>query len=187
MTEYGEFATLVATVSSLVAASVAILFGFQKRARWQPPEEAVSVAVSRLASLLTAVGIAILYVFAKDMARWMLAAVVILFLIMTLCALLVAISTNVKYSYFFPAERNEKNRKLGGDRLTDEAEKIRKKKGMTIQDMFLDSHGDKDLVWTRDSQASVSIRSTLSFIFLIGGGGCCLAAAGMLVATTVAK
>jgi hypothetical protein len=47
--------------------------------------------------------------------------------------------------------------------------------------MFEDAQGDKDLVWTKDSQAAVGIRSTLSFIGLIGFGTCSLAAAAMLV------
>jgi hypothetical protein len=65
--------------------------------------------------------------------------------------------------------------------LTDEAAKIKRDKGLTEQRMFEDAQGDKDVVWTKDSQASVNTRSTLSFIFLIGFGTCSLAAAAMLV------
>jgi hypothetical protein len=76
----------------------------------------------------------------------------------------------------------EKSRTLGGDVLTAEAETIAKTKGFTVQQMFEDAQGNKDLVWTKDSQARVNIKSTLSFIGLIGFGTCALASASMLIA-----
>ena len=53
--------------------------------------------------------------------------------------------------------------------------------------MFEDAQGDKDLVWMRPSQAAVNMRSTLSYIALIGAGSCCLAAMGMLVAVAASS
>jgi hypothetical protein len=104
--------------------------------------------------------------------------------VITLVALAVTIRTNIRHAYFFPAEKVESNRRLGGDRLTEEAQAIVDTKRQTPQQLFLDAQGDKDLVWTRDSQAAVSVRSTLSYIALIGAGACCLASAGMLVAVS---
>jgi len=187
MTDYGVFANLGATVSSLVAVTTAILLGFQKRARWQPPQEAVPFAVSRFASLMTALGVGLLYVFAGQMERWVLASLAVGLFIVAFAALLVAISVNIRHSYYYPARAIEKNRTLGGDQLTAEAAGIQHNKGCNPQQMLEDAKGKKDLVWTRKSQASVAIRSTLSFVILIGAGGCCLAATGMLVVTTIAQ
>jgi len=74
---------------------------------------------------------------------------------------------------------------LGGDTLTDEASTIKEQKGCSEQLMFLDAQGDKDLVWTRESQSRVQVKSTLSFIGLIAFGTCALASASMLVALFV--
>jgi hypothetical protein len=69
--------------------------------------------------------------------------------------------------------------------LTDEAVKIQREHHLTEQRMFEDAQGDKDLVWTKASQAVVAIRSTMSFICLIGFGTYSLAAAAMLVAVYI--
>ncbi len=185
MTDYGEFANLVATVTSLVAAGAAITLAFTKRSKWQPPEEAVSAAVSRIAALMTAIGIAFLYVFASKMQSGALAIVSACLFAATLLAVLVAISVNIRRSFYYPAIRVEENRVLGGSKLTPEAAKIHSERGFTEQRLFEDAQGDKDLVWTRPSQVSVNLQSTLSFIILIGAGGCALASAGALVATSI--
>ena len=71
--------------------------------------------------------------------------------------------TGLNYTVNFPAE-------------------LQQKKGFTEEQMFEHAKGDKDFVWTKASQAAVAIRSTMSFIGLIGFGTCSLAAAAMLVA-----
>jgi hypothetical protein len=53
--------------------------------------------------------------------------------------------------------------------------------------MFEDAQGDKDLVWTKSSQATVNLRGTLSFIGLIGLGTCTVAAAAMLVVVSTSQ
>jgi len=181
MTEYGVFANLVGTVSSLVAAGAAMTIAFTKRTQWQPPEEAVPLAVSRMAGLVSMIGVALLYAFSTQMGSLWLAVVTGASFLIAMSSLLVAIRTNINHSYYFPSTRAESNRRLGGDTLTREAASIAKKRGLTQQQMFEDAQGDKDLVWTRQSQAAVHIRSTLSYILLIGAGACCIAAAGTLV------
>lgn len=181
MTDYGVFANLVGTVSSLVAAGAAMTIAFTKRTQWQPPEEAVPLAVSRMAGLVSMIGVALLYAFSSQLGPLWLAIITGASFFMALSSLLVAIRTNINHAYYFPPQRTESNRRLGGHTLTKEAASIAKKRGLTEQQMFEDAQGDKDLVWTRQSQAAVHIRSTLSYIFLIGAGACCIAAAGTLV------
>jgi hypothetical protein len=184
MTDYGVFANLVATVTSLAAAAGAVILAFTKRSRWQPPEEAVPAAVSRMAALAAMLGIALLYVYATKLGTGRLAIIAVAGFAIALVSLIVAIKTNINYSFYYPAERKEENRRLGGNRLTSEAHSLERSRGLSWQQLFEDAQGDKDLVWTRQSQSAVNIRSTLSFIMLIGAGACCLAAAGMLVATS---
>jgi hypothetical protein len=181
MSHYGPLADLVTGVISLAAASASIIATFTKRAKWQPPEEIVPSAVSRLSALLTAVGIANLWAYREQLGVGWLSAITVGGVAVSLVALTVAIHTNIECSYFYPAQKTEKNRKLGGDKLTAQAQKIQIERGLTSQAMFEDAQGDKDLVWTRASQATASVRSTLSFVLLIAAGSCALAAAALLL------
>jgi hypothetical protein len=130
--------------------------------------------------------LALLYVFGPRVGLVPLGIVTVLFFAIALVSLMIAIKTNIKYSFYYP-DNAETNRKLGGSELTTEAVSIQqKRRGRSEQELFMDSHGDKDLVWTKGSQASVNVRSTMSFIGLIGFGTCSLAAAAMLVAVSMA-
>jgi hypothetical protein len=187
MNKYGVFANLVTVAASLASASGAVRLAFMKRSKWQPPEEAVSGAVSRFAALLAMVVIALLYVFGSEIGQIVLGSITVGLFAIALICLMVALRTNVKYSFYYPKRNQETDRILGGDVLTNEATRIRQDRGQSEQQMFEDAQGDKDLVWTKDSQASVMTRSTLSFIGLIGLGTCTLAAAAMLVVIAMAK
>ncbi len=182
MSDYGAFASVVGIAGSLAAAAGAITLAFKKRARWQPPEETVPTAVARVSGLIAMVFIALIYVFAKAIGAFGLAVLAISCLAVTIYALIEALKTNVTYSFYYPNDNNEANRKLGGDVLTPEAAGIMRDKGLPEQLMLEDAKGRKDLVWTKESQARIQVRSTLSFISLIGFGTCALAAASMLVA-----
>jgi hypothetical protein len=182
MNDFGVFAFLVAIVSSLAAAAGAIMLAFMKRAKWQPPEEVVAKGTSRLASLMTMVFIALLFAFGTRIGLVLIGIITVAFFLIAIIALTMTISTNINYSYFYPAAKNEANRKLGGSVLTPEAAEIKKTHNQTEQEMFVDVKGAKDKIWTRASQSSVNIRSAISYIALIGFGSCSLAAAGMLVA-----
>lgn len=186
MSKYGVFANLVAVGASLASAAGALRLAFMNRSKWQPPEEAVAAAASRFAALLAMVVIALLYVFGPAIGQIALGVTtVVLFIIAVLC-LGVAINTNIQYSFYYPKVGREKDRKLGGNVLTEEAMRIRQQNGVNEQQMLEDAQGDKDLVWTKASQAAVNMRSTLSFIGLIGLGTCTVAAAAMLVVISMA-
>ncbi|QOY90263.1 hypothetical protein [Paludibaculum fermentans] len=187
MNDYGVFANLATVAASLASAAAAVRLAFMKRSKWQPPEEAVPAAVSRFAALLAMVVIALLYVFGRKVGQIALATITITLFVIAVACLIIALRTNVKYSFYYPKRNHEPDRKLGGDVLTDEAARIRKQKSLSEQQLFEDAQGDKDLVWTKASQASVMTRSTLSFIGLVGLGTCTLAAAAMLVVISMAE
>ena len=187
MKDFGVFAFLVAIITSLAAAAGAIRLAFMKRTKWQPPEEVVASGTSRLASLMAMVCIALLFVFGARVGLVPLGVITVLLFMIAVAALIMTISTNTKYSYYYPATKSEANRKLGGSVLTPEAAKIKATHGQTEQEMFVDVKGAKDKIWTRESQATVNIRSVISFIALIGFGTCSLAAAGMLVAVATSQ
>ena len=185
MKNYGEFANIVAIAGSLSSSVMAISLSFLGRSKWQPPEEALPRASARLAALLAMVVLALLYVFGAKLGLIWVAVVTVVFFFVAVISLWTAIKTNTKYSFYWPEQEIEINRRLGGDVLTAQAKKIKDAKQQTEKQMFQDAQGDKDLVWTRESQAAVQFRSTLSFILLIGFGTCTLAAAATLVAVSM--
>lgn len=187
MSEYGVFAQLVAVVGCLAAAAAAITLAFMKRARWQPPREAVPEATARLSALITMVAIALLFVFGARIGDVGLAIIAVVLLVVALIALRTSIRTNTTYSFDVPAPNPDDSRVLGGHTLTDEARDIVRRHKLTESQLLADAKFNKDLVWTRDSQADIQSRSAFAFIALIGAGSSCLAAVGMLVALFIGQ
>ena len=180
MTDYGVFGTLVTTAGCLAAAGAAITLSWMKRAKWQPPEEALPKVGARVAGLIAMVMIAWIYVFGASISLQSLALTSGILLIVALIALYVTIKTNITYSFYYPT-RAEQNRLLGGNTLTLEASRIAAKEGQSEQEMLQDLQGERDKLWTKASQASINVRSTMSFIVLIAFGTAALAAAAFLV------
>lgn len=181
MSDYGAFANVVGVAGSLAAAVGAITLAFKKRARWQPPEETVPAAVAQISALIAMVFVALIFVFAKTIGALSLAILAVVCLIIATYSLIQAIRTNAKYSFYYPND-DEASRRLGGSELTSQAAQIARDKHLSEQELFSHAQGKKYLVWTRVSQAQIQVRSTMSFIGLIGFGTCALAAASMLVA-----
>src|SRR5437016_5409267 len=126
MKDYGVFANLVATAGSLASAAAAITLAFMKRSKWQPPEEALPAVAARFAALLAVIVIALLFVFAARIGLTWLALVTVSSFAIAVFSLVLAIRTNIKYSFYYPAKATETNRKLGGDVLTEEAAQIQR-------------------------------------------------------------
>jgi hypothetical protein len=181
VTDYGVFGNIVGTAGTLSAASAAIALSWMRRTKWQPPEEALPKVGSRVAGLVAMILIANLYVFAPSIGSVSLAIVSACLLLIAIIALSITIRTNITYSFYYPKDV-ESNRVLGGSALTVEAANIVRDHQFSEQKLFSQAQGDKDLVWTKDSQASVNLKSTLSFIALIAFGTAALAASAMLVA-----
>jgi hypothetical protein len=186
MKDYGVFAQIVAIAGSLASAVAAITLAFMRRARWQPPEEALPAVAARFAALLSMVILALLYVFGLRIGLIPVACSAVGFFVIAVICLLTAITTNITFSFHYPDDGQESSRKLGGNVLTAESIRIQQDHpGRTEQELFVDAHGSKDIVWTKRSQASVNSKSTMSFIGLIGFRTCSLAAAAMLVAMSM--
>jgi len=180
MADYGVFGNLVTTAGCLAAATGAIALSWMKRANWQPPEEALPKVGARFSSLVAMVFIAIIYVFSPTMGLPYLAGLSGMLLLVALVALSITILTNIKYSFHYPS-RAEQNRLLGGSVLTAEAARIKSRFEQDEQEMLEQLQGDRDKLWTKDSQAIVNLRSTLSFIVFVAFGTSALAAAAFLV------
>ena len=87
MNDYGVFAQIVAIAGTLASAVAAITLAFMKRAKWQPPEEALPSVASRFAALLAMVVLALLYVFGPRVGLVPLGIVTVLFFAIALVSL----------------------------------------------------------------------------------------------------
>jgi hypothetical protein len=183
--DYGVFANVVAIAGCLAAAAGAMGIAWMKRAKWQPPEEEVPGATGKFAALFSMVIIAILYVFG---AEWFgssgLAALALIAFGLAVIFLCIAIFVGSSRSFEVRGSK-KKRRVLGGLKLTPEAERIRAEHGLSEQQMFDDAQWEKDLVWTKSSQALVLVLSTVAFIGLIASGTTAVAAASNLVAVAM--
>jgi hypothetical protein len=149
-----------------------------QRANWMPPEEAVSMATARVASLIAGLAMTLLYLFQKSIGPNSLMLTAIGAAVLTLLALAATIYLSVMLSY----RLKNGGRILGGFSLTEEAQKIRSKKKMTEQDLFTTGHDNKDLVWTRPSQALAQMAATFAFLALQVSGSIALSAVAILLA-----
>jgi hypothetical protein len=180
MTDYGVLFNVVANAGYIAAAALAIKIVWMKRSQWQPPEEAVPDSVARFSVLSSGVLIVILYFINSNIGTEIFAAITFSLLLISIISLSTAIYVNKNYSFFYPT-KIEKNRFLGGQALTKQALDISVKKHQTLQQMIDHAQGDRDLIWTKESQAKVQLKSALSYISLISFGTASLAAASMLL------
>ena len=99
--------------------------------------------------------------------------------LLAVVALVVSVYTNTRYSFTRPISHKPGSaleRVLGGHELTAEAKQIAEDRGMEPQALFKNAGYDKDLVWTRHSQALVQSASVLGFIALQSSGSVALSA-----------
>lgn len=181
MSDYGVFANVVAIAGSLMAATAAIRLAWMGRARWQPPEEAVSKGTAKIAALGSAIAIALLYAFGADeLGKKGLAitALAAFGLVIVSLALTVLLSTSRTFE-------KDGRKILGGLTLTSEAKDVQERHGQSEQEMLDTVAADK--VWTRGSIAMSHMLATLGFILLIGSGTIALAAIANLIALTSAR
>jgi hypothetical protein len=105
-------------------------------------------------------------------------------LLFAIAALLTSVYLNTAYVYEKErriGSKTERTRVLGGFQLTAEAAEIQKKKGLSVQGLFENSHYDADLVWTRTSRGLLKVLSTAGYLILQSTGSIGLSAAALLV------
>jgi hypothetical protein len=179
--EYGIFAPIVANAGALMAAAIAIGLAFTRGARWQPPEEELPNSVTRMAGLLCAVVIALLWRLGQErLGAGGLGIVAAAGVGLAMVGFLATTYLNTVFA--FPLRTG--GRILGGYRLTEEAERIQRTKamrGITAKRLFETGGEDPDKVWTRSSRALVRVGSAVTYLAFLAGASIGLAAAALLV------
>ncbi|MGA2906052.1 MAG: hypothetical protein ABSD98_19675 [Candidatus Korobacteraceae bacterium] len=181
---YGPFTSLVGTAGSIVATGAALLLGFRGRARWEPSEEDVSKGPQKVASLLSAVGIVLLWANSRPEQMGALTHLVVWLLGITVAALLVYGLLNATLIYYIEvavdSQKTEKQKIIGGFWYeTGIAQQIRSLR-VTVQDFLKGTGYNVDAVWPPLSRGLAKQAFVLAYLLLTVCGTLALASASII-------
>lgn len=183
---YGQLAPLVVTVGTIVSAAAAIVMGFRGRAKWEPSEEDVSVGPQKVAGLITAIGIVVIWVrmnnpklmpFLTDTAVGFGIATIVFLLAY---GWLISVYTYTKIT----SPRTDQTREIkiiGGFCLVKDAKEELKRSNTSVQKLFAGRGYEEDLVWKRGCRAAAKMFFVLSYLGLTFCGTMALTLVAMMI------
>ena len=191
MSEYGVLAPIVVHAGSAIAATGAISLGFKGRWNWDPCEEDVSNGPRKVAGLLAALAIGIMWATLQQPANTY-ALIVIIFacgsstlLSLMVYGFLINVYTFDRCKIVNGVETHENV--IGGFTLSEEAkhnrDNFKEEKGvfLTVQELLKGAEYNVDKIWTRVSRGLAKQLFVLSYIILVGCGTTALAATAILI------
>lgn len=183
--EYGSLAPLVQTVGWLVTASAAIGLSWRRRSKWEPSEEDIAQGPARVAGLLTAVAIAIIWTQLSSRSH------IPLLTKLSIGAGSLCLVFLIVYGYFVSTmtyvkdessqDKVRRRNVIGGFTLTRKASDLQVKKSLTVQEIFAGSTYDFDKVWTRGSRALAKAIFVVCYIVLTVSGTVALSCSAILL------
>jgi hypothetical protein len=192
MEDYGVFTNIVASAGTIIAMGAAIGLAWRGRAKWEPSEDDVPKAPQKVAGLLSAVAITVIWASLQEseymsvLSKLSLGLTFAALVCLCLYAFLVATQTYEQVITKSP-KRFDKRNIIGGFKLTENSLHIineyrtQGKPPPTTSDLFKAAAYDPDKVWTRPSRALAKILCILSYVGLIATGTVALASAAILV------
>jgi hypothetical protein len=206
--DYGAFAPIVSTAGTILAMGAALTLGWKGRAKWEPVEEDVPRAPQKVASLVAALMVVLIW------AQWneiQYKSTLIKLVIVCSAALIVSLVVyGLLNGFVYTAVRKKKGapagsieteeiKVIGGLWLKKNArEYFGKPEGaqvpgqhpgqiLTVQRMFALSEYVKDEVWSRPSQQLASMLFTLGYLGLIIAGTVALGSGAILTSLAMKK
>lgn len=162
-----------------MAMVAAISFGWKGRAKWEPDEEDIPKGPQKVASLVAACSIAMIYLLmAKPEFVSQLTRIVIFSLVVTVLSLLVYTLLVNGLIYEKVVSKHKTIKIIGGLWKTKTASAAQKKESVTTQELFAGGQYMPDKVWPRIA------RGLSKVLFLLGYFG--LSDAGTIALGTVA-
>lgn len=189
-TDYGVFSTIVPTAASIIAATAAIAVSFKGRAKWEPVQEDIPDGGQRIAGLLSALTIALLWYwfsFGGNGNAETLTTIAACFGVAALTSLVIygLLVGIYVYERVEAVDENPEHavtkKIIGGFCLEAEAKKMRTEHKLTIQDLLAGSKYNVDKIWTRPCRAFAKVAFQLSYIGLVYFGTTALAAAAIVI------
>jgi hypothetical protein len=185
-TDYGPFASLVATAGAIVSATAALIMGFRRGAKWEPVEINVDRGPRRVASLLAAIGIVLIWSQLQNVAYMQTLVVVAIVLgVLTLLFLifygyLIQVFTYDKETAD-PGGKPQTVKIIGGRTLTPEAQDHLREKKTTIKKALKDAGYQADEIWTRESIGIIKQLFVVCYIGLTISGTIALTVLAIIV------
>jgi hypothetical protein len=201
-TDYGVFGPMVSVAGTIVAMGAALTLGWKGRAKWEPVEEDVPRAPQKVASLVAALIVVLIWAQLNDIQyKNTLTKIVIECSIALIVSLIVYgllkgfiyTATRKKRGPPSTSKTTEEIKVIGGLWLKKSA---REREGtpespqepgqtppqiLTVQRMFALSEYRKDELWSRPSQQLASMLFTVAYLGLIIAGTVALGSAAILV------
>lgn len=208
VTDYGVFGSVVSVAGTIVAMGTALTLGWKGRARWEPVEEDVPRAPQKVASLVAALIVVLIWAQLNDiqykntLTRIVIGCSAALIVSLIVYGLLQGfIYTKVQKKRGSPAnsKATEEIKVIGGLWLKKAA---RERVGMpeskqepgqppsqtlTVQRMFALCEYLKDELWSRPSQQLASMLFTIAYLGLMITGTVALGAASILTGLVVKR
>jgi hypothetical protein len=202
--DYGQFAPIVSVAGTILAMGAALRLGWKGRAKWEPIEEDVSSGPQKVASLVAALMIVLIWVQWNDDAHRGLLVRIVVDCSIALIVSLIIYGLLQGYTY-------EKVRKKAGepdDSINCETIRVigglwlrkyaRKRKGkpeddsknarpLTVKRMFALSEYDKDDLWPPASQQFAKMLFTLAYLGLMITGTVALGSGAILAGLSMKK
>lgn len=203
-TDYGQFAPIVSTAGTILAMGAALSLGWKGRAKWEPVEEDVSAGPQKVASLVAALMIVLIWVQWNEkshqgqLIKTMVGCSIGLIVSFIVYGLLQGHTYDkVRKKAGEPDEstQSERIKVIGGLWLRKYA---RDRKGkpedgsdnariLTVKRMFALSEYDKDDLWSPASQQVAKMLFTLAYLGLIITGTVALGSGAILAGLSMKK
>lgn len=206
--DYEGFAPVVSTAGTILAMGSALTLGWKGRARWEPVQEDVPRAPQKVASLVAALMVVLIWAQWNDiqykdtltkLVIWCSMALIVSLVIYGL--LMGFVYTAVRKKKGVPANSTETEeiKVIGGLWLNENARAhvgkpegpqvpgLRPAQILTVQRMFALSEYVKDEVWSRPSQQLASMLFTLGYLGLIVAGTVALGSGAILTGLVMKK
>jgi hypothetical protein len=188
MNEYGPFEEIVKAAGALIAAATAIALSWRGQLPWGSWEEELPQGPQRVASLVVAVLIGVLWFFAEPedtgfLARLAIGLAVAAFVLVVIYTYLVSQYTFTKVVVALDGEDRvpEERKVIGGFRLTEHARTTIAKQRESVQGFFAGTAYNAESVWTRRSLSLAKLTFVVTYICLVACGTLALSAAALLV------
>jgi hypothetical protein len=207
-TDYGAFAPIVSTAGTILAMGGALTLGWKGRAKWEPVEEDVPRAPQKVASLVAALMVVLIWVQWNDvqykstltkLVIWCSIALIVSLVVYGLLKGFIYTAVRKKKGEPANSTETEEIKVIGGLWLNKHAkEHVGKPEGpqvpgqppsqsLTVQRMFALCEYVKDEVWSRPSQQLASMLFTLGYLGLIIAGTVALGSGAILTGLVMKK
>lgn len=184
--KYGDLTDLVKTAGFLFSAAIAISLTWRGRARWEPSEQDLPKAPQRMAGLISAVLLAILWYVASSTNAWLMIVLALVFTGLTIISVILYCIHIGVLTFDLPADPTAINTNatkiIGGYWLTVEAKRksLFKTRPVSPAQQLTESR-QPEQIWPRLSRTLAKIGFMIGYISLNTFGTLALASASTLL------